>query len=466
MTLYEEDIIAAIATPVGEGAISIIRVSGKEAISLVDEYFKSSVNLSNSEPNTIHFGKILNKKGEILDEVLVALYRSPKSYTGEDMVEIFCHGGWFVTNKILDLILKSGARLAEPGEFTKRAFLNGKIDLSQAEAVADLIHSHSELAYRSSISQLSGSISNIIHEISKKLIDLIGLIELELDFVEEKIVLKSNENIISEIRDIESSLNKLINSYDTGKFFREGVKLIISGQPNSGKSSLLNAFLKENRAIVTPIPGTTRDIIEENMTINGALFRIIDTAGIRHSEDLIELEGIKRAQEKIEEADLILYLIDVSKQDFTEDFLFIHKLNELGKKAILVFNKIDLGYSLDKSELIEKFTNYPHYPHIEISAKELIGIEALKELIFSQFFKKTFVDFQNSVFITNRRHQEAILDSLKSLSLAIQSAENGMSGEFITVDLKNALNSLEIITGKVTTDDILNNIFSKFCIGK
>lgn len=463
MKLYEEDIIAAIATPVGDGAISIVRVSGKDSIKLVDQIFQGSTSLLEVNPNTIHYGILLDENGNALDEVLVAIFKEPRSYTAEDMVEINCHGGWYNTNKILNVLLKLGARLAEPGEFTKRAFLNGRIDLTQAEAVADIIQSKSEFARRTSIAQLQGNLSKKINEISKKILDLVAIIELQLDFVEENIVLKEHSSISDEISKISVEITELISSFDTGKFYREGVKLIIAGKPNSGKSSLMNALLKENRAIVTAIPGTTRDFIEENLIINGALFKIIDTAGLRYSDDIIEMEGIRRAYEKIENSDLVLYLIDATSSDFSEDIKIIHNLSKQGNKKILVFNKIDKDFERSRLECFKKFTSYPQ---VEISALMQKNIELLTDKIFYTVFENSLMDEQKSILITNERHKQALLKTYEYLKLAEISAGKLLSGEFIALDLRNALDSLGTIIGKVTTDEILNNIFSRFCIGK
>lgn len=463
MRIYEEDIIAAIATPVGDGAISIVRLSGKNSISLVDKFFRGIITLKHAQPNSINYGKIIDINGSTVDEVLAAVFKAPKSYTAEDMVEINCHGGWYITNKILEIFLKAGARLAEPGEFTKRAFLNGRIDLTQAEAIADLIQSKSDLARKTSIEQLQGNLSKKINEISKKIIDLLGIIELELDFVEENIVLKEHSTLLDEINKISNEILELIKSFGIGKFYREGVKLIIIGKPNSGKSSLLNTLLNENRAIVTPIPGTTRDLIEENLVINGALFKIVDTAGLRHSEDIIEMEGIRRTYEKVENCDLILYIIDVTTNNFNEDIEFIHTLSKYQKKIILVFNKIDLNFDRSSLEIFKKFTSYPQ---LEISALKHINIQTLFNEIFNSIFWASSLDSQTSIFITNERHKQALTKSYEALKIAESSASKMMSGEFIALDLRNALNALESITGKITTDEILNNIFSKFCIGK
>ncbi len=463
MRIYEEDIIAAIATPVGDAAISIVRLSGKNSISLVDKFFRGTITLKHAQPNSINYGKIIDINGSTVDEVLAAVFKAPKSYTAEDMVEINCHGGWYITNKILEIFLKAGARLAEPGEFTKRAFLNGRIDLTQAEAIADLIQSKSDLARKTSIEQLQGNLSKKINEISKKIIDLLGIIELELDFVEENIVLKEHSTLLDEINKISNEILELIKSFGIGKFYREGVKLIIVGKPNSGKSSLLNTLLNENRAIVTPIPGTTRDLIEENLVINGALFKIVDTAGLRHSEDIIEMEGIRRTYEKVENCDLILYIIDVTTTNFNEDIEFIHTLSKYQKKIILVFNKIDLNFDRSSLEIFKKFTSYPQ---LEISALKHINIQTLFNEIFNSIFWVSSLDSQTSIFITNERHKQALTKSYEALKIAESSASKMMSGEFIALDLRNALNALELITGKITTDEILNNIFSKFCIGK
>lgn len=465
MLKYQEDIIAAIATAVGNGAITIVRVSGKGSIETINKIFSGKNKLVSANSHTLHHGKILDSGEEVIDEVLATVLRHPHTYTTEDMVEINCHGGWFVTNRILQTILQAGARLAEPGEFTKRAFLNGRIDLAQAEAVADMIQARSELALKSSILQLEGILSQKIININTQLINIISLLELELDFIEENLVLTDFSTVLKNLNSIKTEIEKLINSFKIGKLYREGVKVVIAGLPNVGKSSLLNLLLEENRAIVTHLPGTTRDIIEENFIINGALFKLIDTAGIRLTDDIIESEGIKRSHENIENADIILYIIDCSRNNFDEDISLIQKLMDRNNHMLIIFNKIDLisDTELQNNPIKKKLRNYNMS---KISALSGAGLHTLRESIFNATLSDRIISTESSILITNERHKQALVEALKSLDLAITSLTNKMSNEFISLDIRLCLDSLGTIIGKSTTDDILNNIFSKFCIGK
>lgn len=465
MLKYNEDIIAAIATAVGNGAITIVRVSGKGSIEKIDKIFSGKNKLVSANSHTLHYGKILNSDAEVIDEVLISVLRHPHTYTTEDMVEINCHGGWFVTNRILQTILQTGARLAEPGEFTKRAFLNGRIDLAQAEAVADMIQARSELALKSSLLQLEGKLSQKIININTQLINIISLLELELDFVEENIVLTDYQSIFENLSNLKAEIEKLINSFKIGKLYREGVKIVIAGLPNVGKSSLLNLLLEENRAIVTHIPGTTRDIIEENFIINGALFKLIDTAGLRITDDIIENEGIKRSYDNIKNADIVLYVIDISKTNFEDDISLIQKLIGQNEHILIILNKIDLiSDTVIQNSLIRK--QLKNLNISEISALYGGGLRELKESIFKAAFSDRIIPTESSILITNERHKQALAETLKNLDLAITSLTNKMSNEFISLDIRLCLDSLGTIIGKSTTDDVLNNIFSKFCIGK
>ncbi|HMS32861.1 MAG TPA: tRNA uridine-5-carboxymethylaminomethyl(34) synthesis GTPase MnmE [Ignavibacteria bacterium] len=452
--------IAAISTPLGEGGIAVIRISGEIAFRIIENIFyrdnsgKNKINVSELDSHSIHFGYIL-EIDSLIDEVLISIFKNPHSYTGEDVIEISSHGGVYISQKILDLILKSGAVHADPGEFTKRAFLNGRIDLAQAEAVADLIRSKTESAHSSSIKQLEGSLSEFVKKTRQDIINIVSLVELELDFAEEGLEFIKKEEIKTKITGLNERLKKIISSYISGKVIREGINLVIAGKPNSGKSSLFNYLLKTNRAIVSSIAGTTRDYIEENLIINGILFNLIDTAGLRHSSDDIESEGIKRSHAKIKESDLILYLIDSSQspEEFKRE---IDEFKESGNldKSLLVFSKSDLS----KSE--------SSFSGINISLLKDETIEQLKSEMTGRIMSDKIKLSSDEIILTNLRHRICLENVVLSLNDSLKTIEDGMSGEFISVDLRNSLKHLGEITGEVTNDEILNNIFRNFCIGK
>lgn len=458
------DTITALSTPIGEGGISVIRISGENTFELIEKIFfkdkskNKNFNISNESSHTIHFGYVFDEKN-LIDEGLISIFKNPNSYTGEDVIEISSHGGYFISQKIIKILLDNGARHAEPGEFTKRAFLNGKIDLSQAEAVADLINSKTEIAHSSSIKQLEGSLSDFVKETRQDIINITSLVELELDFAEEGLEFVKKDEIKTKIVNLNLKLEKIISSYITGKVIREGVNLVIAGKPNSGKSSLFNYLLKTNRAIVSEIAGTTRDYIEENIIINGLLFNLIDTAGLRISSDQIESEGIKRSHKKIEEADLILYLVDSSeKENLKKEDLEYFKKNFDERKTILVFTKSDLGKEISGTDE-SKSRN-------EISLLKDDSIEILKQsMIEKTNFNKINLS-SNEIMLTNLRHKICLESVVDSLSEAVKTIDDKMSGEYISVDLRRALSHLGEITGEVTNDEILNNIFRNFCIGK
>ena len=446
-----EDTIAALATPLGFGAISIIRISGEKAIAAVDIIFNGKVKLEQVKSHTVHYGNIFDSN-EIIDDVLVSIFRAPNSYTGEDSVEISTHGNPLIANKILELLTRNEIRLAEPGEFTKRAFLNNRMDLAQAEAVADVISSHTEASLRGARNQLNGLLSSKVDEFRTLLLNISSFVELELDFAEEDINFIEKGELIKRIDYIQSEIDSLLQTYSFGKTMRDGVNVALVGIPNVGKSSLLNYILKESRAIVSEIPGTTRDIIREEVSIDGILFKLFDTAGIRFSEDVIELEGIYRSRDAVKNADLVLFINDV-EQEFDQT-LFQEILALNGKKNVLtILNKIDKGYQGGMS--------------YDISLSALTGegimnlLNNMKDLTLgnSNYSEKTAI-------ISNLRHYQCLSRSRENLLRAKDSAMNNMSGEFISVDLRNAINSLGEIIGDVTSEDILNNIFTKFCIGK
>lgn len=455
-----EDTIAAISTPAGEGGISVIRISGKNAFAVCSQNFRKDKNhrkkpaMENEKSHTVHFGYFF-KENELIDEILLTVFRNPNSYTGEDVIEISSHGGYLIAGKILSELIRNGARHAEPGEFTKRAFLNGKIDLSQAEAVADLIKSKTDSAHSSSIKQLEGSMSDFVSKSRQEIINIISLVELELDFAEEGLEFVKKDEVRTQIENLIKKINSIISSYITGKVIREGVNLVIAGRPNSGKSSLFNYLLKTNRAIVSEVPGTTRDYIEESIIINGILFNLTDTAGLRVSGDQIESEGIRRSYKKINDADLILYLIDSSDtpENIMEDYKYFSKTFNINK-SLLVNSKSDLAKN--KSSGNGK----------SISLLDDNSVESLKNEMINKISSGNIHASSDEIIITNLRHKLCLENVVMALNEAIRTLNNKMSGEFISVDLRNALNYLGEITGEVTNDEILNNIFRNFCIGK
>ncbi len=447
-----EDTIIALATPAGVGAISVIRVSGPLSFSTIDNIFKGKSKISEAATHTIHYGKILDEGGEVVDDVLVSIFKSPNSYTGEDSIEISTHGSSIISEKIIALLLNYNLRLAEPGEFTKRAFLNGRMDLTQAEAVADIINSRTDASLRGARNQLDGILSQKVDSLREKLIHTSSLIELELDFAEEDIEFMSIKEILANIEKIKNEIENLLKTFSFGRIIRDGVNVALVGKPNVGKSSLLNYLLKEARAIVSEIPGTTRDVIREELSIDGILFRLFDTAGIRSTEDSIEKEGVLRSREAIKNADIIL-LLDDYRQGFSEDLYGELLTLGLEEKILKVINKIDLGKINDS-----RFD-------VGISAKTGEGIDSLfsalklKAIGIQNYTEKTAV-------VSNIRHYSALQKAKEFLDSANNSISQKLSGEFIALDLRNAENSLGEIIGKVTSEDILNNIFTKFCIGK
>ncbi|MGA2623119.1 MAG: tRNA uridine-5-carboxymethylaminomethyl(34) synthesis GTPase MnmE [Bacteroidota bacterium] len=460
-----DDVIAAIATPIGEGGISIIRISGKDAIAIADKGFRGKQPLASAATHTAHFGGFIDPDGNAIDEVIATVFLEPHSYTAENSVEISCHGGMFVTRKILDSIVAYGARPAEPGEFTKRAFLNGRIDLSQAEAVADLIHARSEISHRTSLQQLEGKLSIKVAELRQQLLDVCGLLELELDFAEEGLEFTDKGKISRQIESVIEYLNQLIDSYKYGRVYREGFKVVLAGKPNVGKSSILNMLLNENRAIVTEIPGTTRDVIEENVVIDGLLFRIVDTAGMRKSEDFIEIEGIRRAESQLQTSDLIVLVLDAGTGfKSTDKNVFDQLLKEVKNRNFLVAeNKIDL---LGKGTIPDLPDELKEYDIIKISAKTGAGFGKLKKKLVGMALSGSWTEVERSLVITSSRHRDSFQKAVRSLSVAMESLNSSQSNEFVAVDLRAALDSLGEIIGVVTTDDIVHNIFSRFCIGK
>lgn len=455
------DTIAAIATAMTSSGIGIVRISGDEAVSIADKIFlkKGGKLLNECESHTIHYGHI-HDGDEIIDEVMVLLMRGPKSYTREDTIEIDCHGGVYVMRRILETVIKYGARPAEPGEFTKRAFLNGRIDLSQAESVIDVINAKNDFALKSSMKQLSGSLSAAVKEIRSNILHEIAFIESALDDPEHISLDGYPEKLQVIVEDVEKRIEKLLSTSDNGRILKEGISTVIVGKPNAGKSSLLNTLVGEERAIVTNIAGTTRDVLEEQINLNGIVLNIIDTAGIRETEDVVEKIGVDKAKKYLNEADLIIYVVDSSTKLDKNDFEIMELL--VDRQAIILLNKSDLN-SLTKEEDIRSHVDNKKV--LSISAKEQTGIEKLTDTIREMFFTGD-ITFNDEIYITNIRHKTALQDALSSLNLVVQSIEGGMPEDFYSIDLMNAYEELGSIVGEAVEDDLVNEIFSKFCMGK
>ena len=465
--MYNEGTIIALSSPPGSGAISIIRLSGKDSISKTDKFFvsKSGKKLMDCNGYSISYGNFLLGK-EILDEVVISLYKGPHSYTGEDVVEISCHGSNYIQQEIISSFTSSGVRLASPGEFTLRAYLNNKKDLSQAEAVSDLVASESKEAHRVAMQQMRGGYSNEIEELREKLIDFKSLIELELDFSEEDVEFADRKDLKDLLNTLESKLSGLIESFTYGNVIKEGVTVTIAGKPNAGKSSLLNALVNEDKAIVSDIPGTTRDPIEDVTVINGIKFRFIDTAGIRETSDKIESMGVERAKGKIGKSKVLIYLFD--RSDISENEL-INEVESYQRDDLNIFiveNKIDLLKNLKTDSYKDNINQLIKSKNIEllqISALNQTNIDDLKNAIS----KDLNLSSENSIVITNSRHLEALKNSLSAIESVKKGLKDGISGDLLSIDLNDAIINISIITGKIDIDqDILGSIFSKFCIGK
>ena len=478
-----EDTIVALSTPQGEGAIGVIRLSGKEAIPIVDRTFKGK-HLAELASHSVQYGSIQKPDGSLLDEVVVALYKGPNSYTGEDVVEVSCHGSPYIIQELLALFTSGAGRLARAGEFTMRAFLNGKMDLSQAEAVADLIASGSESAHRVALNQMRGGVSQEIGALRQKLIDFASLIELELDFGEEDVEFADRKEIKDLVSGIRTLIARLVDSFRLGNAIKHGVNTVIAGRPNAGKSTLLNVLLKEDRAIVSDIPGTTRDTIEEVLNINGVAFRLIDTAGIREAQDQIEAIGVEKTMEKIRQSAVLVYVFDVIQTQPEEVRSDLEKLVQEGVELLVVANKMDLNpytkyedyfpkenaeSGSRNSELKPKSTF--HIPHsalrerwVPVSAINDMNVEYLKEKLYEVTIAAG-LSAQN-VILTNARHVEALQHADQDLQKVLEGLQTGIPSDLIALDIRAALHHLGEITGEVSTEDLLGNIFSNFCIGK
>lgn len=455
------DTIAAIATGMTNSGIGIVRISGNEAFHIIDKIYQSKngkKKISEMESHTVHYGYIVDGN-QIIDEVMVLILKAPNTYTREDTIEIDCHGGVLVVQKILETVIKYGARPAEPGEFTKRAFLNGRIDLSQAESVMDVIQAKNDFALKTSMEQLKGSVLKVVKELREKIIYEIAYIESALDDPEHYDLTGYGEKLDTIINPIMNEIQKLLVTADNGKILKEGINTAIVGKPNAGKSSLLNSLVGKERAIVTDIAGTTRDILEEQINLNGISLNVIDTAGIRKTDDVVEKIGVDRAKESIKDADLVIYVVDSSRELSNEDDDIIELIKE--KNTIILLNKMDLAPVVTKDEMLKLSDKKV----ISISAKENKGIDELEETIKDMFFHGK-IEMNDEVYITNVRHKTALKNAYNSLELVKKSIENQMPEDFYSIDLMNAYEELGTIIGESVEDDLVNEIFSKFCMGK
>ncbi|MEO8109514.1 MAG: tRNA uridine-5-carboxymethylaminomethyl(34) synthesis GTPase MnmE [Ginsengibacter sp.] len=453
-----KDTIVAIATPPGIGAIGVIRVSGEKTFEIVNKIFPSK-NLVDQAANTLHVGFIKDEEN-VLDEVVISLFKNPSSYTGEDIIEISCHGSPYVHQQVLNSIIQRGARLAKAGEFTQRAFLNGKLDLTQAEAVADLIASNTSASQNVALKNMRGGFSQVLKEMRERLIQFSALIELELDFGEEDVEFADREKFNELLAELDGTVNNLLSSFHLGNVIKNGVSVAIVGSPNAGKSTLLNTLLNESRAIVSEIAGTTRDTIEEVINIDGILFRLIDTAGIReHSQDVIENIGVLKSKEKIQQADIVLYLFDINSMDDENFFTFLDTVKKENPHVISVLNKTD-----DIDEKLLKQKNELHKESIFISAKMKTGIDELKRKLFSMASGNVMLT--ENIVVTNARHYASLKEVKSSLDDLRTGIENKITSDLLSPDIRRCLHYLGEITGEITNEDMLDYIFSKFCIGK
>lgn len=456
------DTIVAIATAVSDSGIGIIRISGNDAITIADRVYrakKRQKKLAEVKSHTIHYGFIYDEE-EMIDEVMVVVMRSPNTYTKEDTVEIDCHGGILVMNQILNVLLKNGCRLAEPGEFTKRAFLNGRIDLSRAEAVMDIIHSKNEFALRSSMRQLAGAVSDRVRSLRKDILFEIAFIESALDDPEHISLEGYQASLEKKVLKIQVELKKLIDSAENGKMLKDGINTVIVGKPNAGKSSLLNLLVGEERAIVTSVAGTTRDVLEESIKLHGIGLNIIDTAGIRNTSDEVEKIGVDRARKYAATADLILYVVDASRELDENDDEIQSMISD--KKVIVLLNKTDLEQVVSEDEILQKL---PQVSVIRTSTKENIGIDLFEETLKKMFFGGK-IAVNDELYITNKRHKEALLEAYESMGMVLESLAQNMPEDFYSIDLMSAYASLGRILGEEVGEDLVNEIFSKFCMGK
>ena len=457
--MINQETIIALATPNGLGAISLIRVSGKDAILITDKLFRSKKNkvLSDQQSHTVHLGHLLKNNREI-DEVLITLFKGPHSYTGEDTIEISCHGSTYIQKEIINLYLDNGIRSANPGEFTLRAFINGKMDLNQAEAVADLIASENEGSHKLAMQQMKSGFSNDLKKLRAELLHFSSMIELELDFSQEDVEFAEREEFKKLTKKIQSELKTLIDSFQSGNVLKNGISVAIAGKPNAGKSSLLNTLLNEDKAIVSDIPGTTRDSIEDSLVIEGINFRFTDTAGLRETVDVIESKGIEKTKEKIKKAKILLYLFDCNDTNFREIESSINSFKRNDLSIILVRNKIDL-----KNQNQTLLDDLNDFELLEISATDSDSVSKLKKRLVNEV---DILNPYNDIIISNSRHYEALIKALKAIEEVNIGLKENISGDLLSVDIRRSIEYLSEITGEITNDDVLGNIFANFCIGK
>ena len=457
--MINQETIIALATPNGLGAISVIRISGLNAISVTEKLFKPKGNkkLSNQKSHTVHLGHLM-KNGHELDEVLVTLFKGPHSYTGENTIEISCHGSTFIQQEIIDLFIENGIRVANPGEFTLRAFINGKMDLNQAEAVADLIASENEGSHKLAMEQMKNGFSNDLKKLRAELLHFSSMIELELDFSQEDVEFAERSEFKKLTVKIQTELEKLIDSFKSGNVLKNGISVAIAGKPNAGKSSLLNTLLNEDKAIVSDIPGTTRDSIEDSLVIDGINFRFTDTAGLRETEDIIESKGIEKTKEKINNARILIYLFDSNDTTFNEINLDMDSFKREDLSVLLVRNKVDLKNT--NQNLINQLEKFEI---IEISANNIDSVSSLKKRLVNEI---NILNPYTDTVISNSRHYEALMKALKAIEEVNMGLKSEISGDLLSVDIRKSIEHLAEITGEITNDDVLGNIFANFCIGK
>lgn len=457
--MMNDETIIALATPSGMGAISVIRISGSKAISITEKLFKPKGNkiLSKQKSHTVHLGNLM-KNNFVLDEVLVTIFFGPNSYTGEDTIEISCHGSTYIQQKIIDLYIENGIRVATPGEFTLRAFLNGKMDLNQAEAVADLIASENEGSHNLAIQQMKSGFSNDLKKLRSELLHFSSMIELELDFSQEDVEFAERNEFKKLINKITKELGDLINSFSSGNVLKNGIAVAIAGKPNAGKSSLLNTLLNEDKAIVSNIPGTTRDSIEDSLIIDGIKFRFTDTAGLRKTDDVIESKGIEKTKEKIRQAKILIYLFDVNDTNLDEINSDIESFKRKDLSVILVRNKVDL-------EIVSKdlFKELKKINFLEISANDNESVNVLKNKLLDEV---NILNPHTDTIVSNSRHYQALINAMRAIKDVSNGLESNISGDLLSIDIRKSIEHLAEITGEITNDDVLGNIFSNFCIGK